>query len=308
MKRRDIIDLVLLGALWGASFLFQRIAVPAFGALPLAAVRIAVAALILLPLLVWRGGLADLRQRPGSFLMLGALNTAVPFVLFAWALLTITAGVAAILNATAPMFAALVAWAWMRERPGALQALGLLIGFGGVLWLVSARAGLDVEGIRWPIVAGLAACLCYGIAGNYARRSFASVSPLAMATGSQITATLLLLPFAIWTWPASMPGTRDWAAALVLGVFCTGLAYLLFFRLLTHVGAARAMTVTFLIPAFAMIWGRLFLHEPITLSMLLGCAVVLLGTAIATGLVRGPAKHTRARRDCPGVGNRDDTA
>lgn len=297
MKRRDIIDLVLLAALWGASFLFQRIAVPAFGALPLAAVRIAVAALVLLPLLAWRGGLADIRRRPGSFLMLGAVNTAVPFVLFAWAVLTITAGVAAILNATAPMFAALVAWVWLRERPGALQALGLVIGFGGVLWLVSARAGLDVEGARGPIVAGLVACLCYGMAGNYARKSFADVSPLAMATGSQIAATLLLLPFAIWMWPAVLPGARDWAAALVLGVFCTGLAYLLFFRLLTRVGAARAMTVTFLIPAFAMLWGALFLGERVTVTMLAGCAVILLGTALASGLIKRPAQAARPATD-----------
>jgi len=289
MKRRDLIDLILLAALWGASFLFQRVAVPAFGALPLAAVRIAVAALVLLPLLAWRGGLADIGRRPGAFLMLGALNTAVPFVLFAWAVLTITAGVAAILNATAPMFAALVAWVWLRERPGALQALGLVIGFGGVLWLVTARAGLDVEGARGPIVAGLVACLCYGISGNYARRSFADVSPLTMATGSQIAATLLLLPFAVWAWPASTPGARDWIAALVLGVFCTGLAYLLFFRLLSRVGAARAMTVTFLIPAFAMLWGALFLGERVTATMLAGCVVILIGTALASGLLKRPA-------------------
>ena len=289
MKRRDIFDLLLLGALWGASFLFQRVAAPAFGALPLAAVRIAVAALILLPLLAWRGGLADITRRPGAFLMLGAVNTAIPFALFAWAVLTITAGVAAILNATAPMFGALVAWAWLRERPAALQALGLVIGFGGVLWLVSARAGLDVEGARAPIMAGLAACLCYGIAANYARRSFANVSPLAMATCSQLGATLLLAPLAAWAWPAVTPGARDWVAALILGVFCTGIAYLLFFRLLTRVGVVRAMTVTFLVPAFAMLWGALFLDERVTLTMLAGCAVILLGTALASGLLRRPA-------------------
>lgn len=295
MKRRDILDLLLLGALWGASFLFQRVAAPAFGALPLAAVRIAVAALILLPLLTWRGGLGDIARRPGAFLMLGAVNTAIPFALFAWAVLTITAGVAAILNATAPMFGALVAWAWLRERPGTLQALGLVIGFGGVLWLVSARAGLDVDGARLPIIAGLAACLCYGIAANYARRSFADVSPLAMATGSQVASTLLLAPLAVWAWPAVTPGARDWVAALILGVFCTGIAYLLFFRLLTRVGVVRAMTVTFLVPAFAMLWGALFLDEPVTLTMLAGCVVVLIGTALASGVVRRKSSETPAQ-------------
>ena len=118
MKRRDIFDLVLLAALWGASFLFTRMAVPAFGALAIAELRVAVAALMLLPLLALRGGLSALRVRPLRIVLIGAVNTAIPFALFAWAVLSITAGLAAILNATAPLFTALVAWFWLRERRG----------------------------------------------------------------------------------------------------------------------------------------------------------------------------------------------
>ncbi len=293
MTRRDVFDLVMVAALWGASFLFQRIAAPAFGAVPLAAVRVVVAAAVLLPLLAWRGGFGDLQRRPGAFLLLGAMSTAVPFVLFAWAVLSVSAGVAAILNATAPMFGALVAWVWLRERPGALQMLGLAIGFAGVLWLVTARTGLDTGAARGPVLAGLLACLCYGIAGNYTRRSFTAVPSLTIATGSQVGAAVLLAPLAIWAWPAAAPGAREWIAAIVLGVLSTGLAFVLYFRLLSRVGATRAMTVTLLIPAFAMLWGALFLGERVTLTMIAGCVVILSGTVLASGVVRRPTELRR---------------
>lgn len=289
MKQRDLFDLLLLAALWGASFLFSRIAAPAFGALALAETRVVVAALVLLPLLVWRSGAAgvrELRGNAGRMLVLGAFNTAIPFALFAWAVLTITAGLAAILNATAPMFAALIAWVWLRERLTALQGLGMAIGFAGVLWLAAARAGLDVEGARGAVLASLAATLSYGLSGNLAKHWFSHLRPLTLAAGSQTAASLLLLPFALYAWPDMPPSPHDWAAALALGVLCTGLAYLLYFRLLIRIGAARAMTVTFLIPGFGMLWGALFLGEAITATMLLGCAVILAGTALSSGTVR----------------------
>lgn len=297
MKRRDLIDLVLLAALWGASFLFTRMAVPAFGALALAELRVAVAALILLPLLALRGDLAQLRQRPARFIVLGAVNTAIPFALFAWAVLSITAGLASILNATAPLFGALVAWVWLRERLTWLQWLGLGIGFAGVLWLAGAKSGFGGASGLWAICAGLAASFSYGVSASVAKRHFADVRPLAVAAGSQTAAALLLLPFAIATWPATPPAAVDWAAAVALGVLCTGIAYILYFRLIARVGPAMAMTVTFLIPAFAMLWGRLFLDESVSREMLLGCAIILGGTALATGMVRWrrPASQTSAQ-------------
>jgi drug/metabolite transporter (DMT)-like permease len=282
MTRRDLIDLLLLAALWGASFLFSRIAAPAFGALALAEVRVAVAALMLLPLAALRGGVAELRAQPLPFLLLGAFNTAIPFALFAWAILSMTAALAAILNATAPLFAALVAWLWLRERLGARQWFGLALGFAGVLWLSAHRSGVDLDASRWAVLAALGATLSYGISGSMARRWFTGVRPLAVAAGSQTAAALLLLPFAVLAWPAQMPGMRDWAAAFALGVLCTGAAYVVYFRLVARIGPARAMTVTYLIPAFAMLWGGLFLGEPVTASMLTGCVVILAGTALAS--------------------------
>jgi drug/metabolite transporter (DMT)-like permease len=286
MKRRDLADLVLLAALWGASFLFTRMAVPAFGAFALAELRVAIAALMLLPLLALRGDLSELRSAPARFVLLGAVNTAIPFALFAWAVLSITAGLASILNATAPLFAALVAWVWLRERLTVVQWIGMGIGFAGVLWLSFAKAGFGGDSGRWAIIAALAATFSYGLSASVAKRYFTGVRPLAVAAGSQTAAALLLLPFAVATWPAAPPSAIDWAAAVALGVLCTGVAYILYFRLIARVGPATAMTVTFLIPAFAMLWGGLFLAEAVTPAMLIGCAIILAGTALATGLVR----------------------
>jgi drug/metabolite transporter (DMT)-like permease len=179
MKRRDLVDLILLAALWGASFLFTRMAAPAFGAVALAEVRVAVAALVLLPLLALRGGLAELRKQPARFALLGAVNTAIPFTLFAWAALSITAGLASILNATAPLFSALVAWIWLRDRLTPLQWVGMAIGFGGVLWLAMSKASFSAGGTAWAILAGLSATLSYGVSTSVAKRFFGGVRPLA---------------------------------------------------------------------------------------------------------------------------------
>lgn len=292
MRRRDLIDLVLLAAIWGASFLFTRIAAPAFGPFALAEVRVAIAAAMLVPLLAWRADLTELRRHAPLFLLQGAVNTAIPFALFAYAALTITAGLASILNATAPLFTALVAWLWLRERLTPLQWLGMAIGIAGVVWLSADKAQFAVGGSAWAIGAGVLASVSYGLSANVVKRYFTGVRPLAVAAGSQSAAAILLLPFAVAYWPAGALRVFDWGAAIALGVLCTGLAYILYFRLIARVGPATAMTVTFLIPAFAMLWGGLFLGEAVTGAMLAGCAVILAGTALATGMIR-------ARRSAP---------
>jgi drug/metabolite transporter (DMT)-like permease len=294
MQRRDAFDLVLLAALWGASFLFTRIAAPAFGPLALAEVRVAIAAAMLVPLLAWRAGLSELRAHAPRFLLLGAVNTAIPFSLFAYAALSITAGLASILNATAPLFTALVAWLWLRERLTALQWLGMAIGMAGVAWLSASKAQFAFDGSALAIGAAVLATVSYGVSASVVKRYFTGVRPLAVAAGSQGAAAVLLLPFAIATWPAGTPRVADWLSAIALGVLCTGLAYVLYFRLIARVGPATAMTVTFLIPAFAMLWGGLILGEAVNGTMLAGCAVILAGTALATGALR--ARSTAATR------------
>ena len=296
MRRRDLIDLVLLAALWGASFLFTRIAVPAFGPLALAELRVAIAAVMLVLLLAWRADLSELRRHARRFLLLGAVNTAIPFSLFAYAALTITAGLASILNATAPLFTALVASVWLRERLTPLQWLGMAIGIAGVAGLSAEQGRVRGRRQRAGDRCGRARVAVVRVSANVVKRYFTGVRPLSVAAGSQAAAALLLLPFAIAFWPDAPIRAVDWGAGIALGVLCTGLAYILYFRLIARVGPASAMTVTFLIPAFAMLWGALILGEDVTGAMLAGCAVILAGTALATGIVR-PRQDIGARTD-----------
>jgi drug/metabolite transporter (DMT)-like permease len=282
MKLRDLFDFTLLAALWGASFLFTRIAAPAFGPVAIADLRTAIAALVLLSLLAWRGGTAELAPNALRFVALGAFNSAIPFTLFAYAALSITASLASILNATVPLFGALVAWLWLRDKLTWLQWLGLAIGFGGVLWLSADSASFKPGGDGSAIAAALVASLSYGISGSMVKRYFAHIRPLAVATGSQLAAATLLLPFTFYYFPAVMPSVLDWLALIALGVLCTGFAYALYFRLIARIGPTKTLAVTFLIPAFAILWGTLFLSESITPVMLGGCAVILIGTALAT--------------------------
>ncbi|MEB4589460.1 DMT family transporter [Candidatus Thiothrix sp. Deng01] len=290
MTPRNLFDLLLLAALWGGSFLFMRYAAPAFGAVPLIWLRVAIAAACLLPLLWWRGQLGILWSRAGAMLVVGVFNSALPFVLFAWALLSISAGLASILNAVTPIFTALIALLWLGERLNKSQAAGLLIGFVGVLLLAADKADFKPGGSGWAIVAMLGATLSYGFVANYMRRTLVGVPSLAAAAGAKLMASLVLSPLAYWFWPAVMPDLKAWLAVVCLGVGSTALAFVLFFRLLTEIGAARAVTVTFLVPVFGVLWGKLFLGETITTPMLLGGAVIVLGTALATGIVRLPAR------------------
>lgn len=283
MTRRDLLDLLLLGAIWGSSFLFMRVTAPEFGPVPLIAVRVSVAAVFLAIVLARRSGFSEMKGRMVALGLVGAINSAVPFSLFAFATLSLTAGFAAVLNATAPLFGALVAYVWLKESLSSARVSGLAIGFAGVLILVSGR--LSLAGDLWAIFAGLLAALCYGIAAHYTKKRLAGASPLVIATGSQIGAAALLAAPAIYFWPARMPSLSAWLFALVLGVVCTGLAYILYFRLIARAGAAKAIAVTYLIPVFGMGWGWVFLSERITASMVLGCAVILLGIAMATGVL-----------------------
>ncbi len=285
MKTRDIIDLVALGFLWGASFLFMRIAAPEFGAFALVEVRVAIAAVVLYVIAIARGQHADIKPNWVSLGILGIHNTAIPFLLFTWAMIHLTAGTGAILNSTAPIFAAVVAWAWLGDKLNWSRTLGLFVGMIGVWLLVRDKVGASIGDSTLAVAAALGGSLLYGIAGNYTRRYAGHIKPLAVATGSQISAALVLLPIAIITWPEGPVSMTAWAAAIVMGVFSTALAYILYFRLIANTGPTNAITVTYLIPIFAMVLGAVVINEPITLSMIIGGAVILLGTSLATGVL-----------------------
>lgn len=287
MKPRDLLDLTLLAALWGGSFLFMRYAVPDFGVVPLIWLRVALASICLLPLLLLKRQFGVLRRQAGALTVMGLFNSGLPFLLIAWATLSITAGLASIMNAMTPVFTALIGALWLGDRLDGRRSLGLLLGLAGVALLAADKADFRPGGSGWAIVAMLLATACYGFAANHTRRYLQGVPALVNATGTQLVSALVLLPPALWSWPERMPGLGPWLAALVLGVACSALAYVLFFRLIARVGASRAVTVTFLVPVFGTLWGALFLGEPVTASMLAGGAVVLLGTGLATGVIGG---------------------
>lgn len=287
MTPRDLLDLTLLAALWGGSFLFMRYAVPDFGVVPLIWLRVALASVCLLPLLLLKRQFGALRQQAGALTVMGLFNSGLPFLLIAWATLSITAGLASIMNAMTPVFTALIGALWLGDRLDGRRSLGLLLGLAGVALLAADKADFRPGGSGWAIVAMLLATACYGFAANHTRRYLQGVPALVNATGTQLVSALVLLPPALWSWPERMPGLGPWLATLVLGVACSALAYLLFFRLIARVGASRAVTVTFLVPVFGTLWGALFLGEPVTASMLAGGAVVLLGTGLATGVIGG---------------------
>lgn len=303
MTRRDLAELFALGALWGGSFLFMRLGAADFGPLALVFIRVAGAAAMLMPVLLLRGEGPAFRQHWRAIAAVGVINSALPFVLFSVAALALTAALMSVFNATASIWGALVAWLWLGERLTPSRVLGLLVGTLGVIGLSWGKADFKPGALGISPALGIAACIaatvCYGIGANLSRKFLVGVPPMAVAAGSQLVAAVVLLVPAVWTWPTSTPGPAAWLNAIALAVLCTGLAYVLYFRLIARTGASNAMAVTFLIPGYAMLWGWLFLSEQPTLQMLIGCAVILLGTALATGLLRLPAARAAAAPNPP---------
>ena len=301
-----LLEFLALGALWGASFLFMHLGAADFGPVPTAGLRVGLAATVLLPLLAWPGVWQDLKARAGAILWVGVLNSAIPFALFAYAVMHISTGLTSILNATVPMTGALVAWAWLKERPGASRLLGLLIGFAGVALLVVGKSGLGgwLKASSAQALLAMGACLlatlCYGISASYTKRFLGGVHPLATTIGSLWGATLALaLPTAA-LWPTQAPGPQAWLAVGAVAVLCTALAYMLFFHIIAQAGPSKALTVTFLLPVFALVYGVAFLGEEVS-PWMLGCGlVILLGTGLSTGLLRldllRPKKTRSSRR------------
>lgn len=287
MAAQTLIDLIVLGALWGASFLFMRVAAPAFGPVPLIFVRVTIAALLLLPPMLRHHGFAQVRAVAAPIALVGAINTAIPFTLLAFAALTLPAGLSSVLNASVPLFGGVIGFLWLGQQPSRQRALGLAVGFGGVLVLAWPRL---TSASDWrAVVAALIATVLYALAAHVTQRSLKGVRPLVVAGGSMAAASIMLLPLAVVAWPAAPPAASAWGYAALLGVGCTALAYLLYFRLLARSGPSTAMAVTYLIPVFGVTWGALLLDERLPASALLGALLVLAGVALAT--------WTPARRD-----------
>lgn len=286
--REWVPDFLLLALLWGSSFLFMREGAHAFGAFPTAWVRVTLAALMLTPVLIWRKELPVLSAHWRPVALSGLLNSGVPFACYAYALMHISTGMSSILNATTPLFGALIAWAWLGDKLNASRTLGLALGFTGVVLLASDVPGgisFQAGGSGLAIAACLLATFCYGIAGSFTKRYLQNVPSIVTATGSLWGASIGLAIPALLSWPSETPTLQAWGALAIAGLMCTALAYVLYFRLMTRTGPARAMTVTYLIPVFANFFGFVFLDELVT-HWMMGCAVVIvMGTALASGLV-----------------------
>ena len=291
-----IADLVLLAALWGGSFLLMRWGALDFGPIGTAFLRVALAAVLLLGVLAAKRQLHVLKQHWRPALLVGVFNSALPFALFSFAVLSISTGLTSILNATTPIWGAIVAAVWLGDRLAPSRIAGLALGVVGVALLswgkVTAPIGASSSGAGWAILACLAATLCYGLSASFAKRYLSGVAPLATATGSQVGATLgLALP--AWflmpslTGPAA-PGLRAWIAIALVAALCTALAYILYFRLIERAGPQRALTVTFLVPVFGVAYGALLLDERLDPSAWGGAALILAGTALAVGAVKLP--------------------
>jgi drug/metabolite transporter (DMT)-like permease len=277
-----MLRLVLLAAIWGSSFLFMRICAPVLGPGLLIELRVAFAALFLAIVGLFLRKRLHLAANWKHYLILGFFNSAFPFLLFAYAASTLTASVLSVLNATAPMWGALIGAVWMRQGIALPKVLGLVMGTCGVALLVGFDAVTSRPGAGLAIAAALTAALSYSVASLYSR-SARSVEPFANAHGSMWASTILVLP-ALALFPA--PGTATigiLGAALALGVMCTGVAYIIYFKLIDDIGATSALTVTFLNPLFGILWGALFLGEVVGWYTIAGAAVVIVGTALVTG-------------------------
>ena len=288
MRSADLIRLLTLAAIWGASFLFIRIIAPELGPLWTSGSRVSIAGCaMLLFLFALRKKMAFGRNWK-VYLVLGILNSALPFSFFAYAEMTMPAGYAAIVNATSPLWGALVGAVVLKEALTARKVAGLFAGIAGVACLVWRGPEELTTQLLLSAGACLAAAFCYGLAGAYAKLNSAGIAAPMLATGSQLGAALVILP-ALPFMPMTHEATPHVLLfALMLALLCTAVAYFIYFRLMADIGPTKTLTVTFLIPLFALVWGALFLHEEISVNTLIGCALVVLATWLVLFAAKAP--------------------
>lgn len=285
MPIASLLRLILLGMIWGASFLFQRITVPVVGASFTASIRLALAAVMLVVVLRLLGRPMNLRLQWRDWLLLGTINSAIPFLCFALAARHLPAGYLAVINATVPLLTVLFVWAAQHARPSLSKLVGVVVGLVGVGVLARyGNVGTGAAVLGAFALAFLAAAM-YAFCALYIRRRHATSDPLVLAGASQLGAAVVMAPLGIATMPATLPGTGVVVSLLMLGLVCTGLAYALYFRLLNDIGSEKAVTNTFLVPVFAQLWGALFLDEHLSFAGAIGFALVLVAVALVLELI-----------------------
>jgi drug/metabolite transporter (DMT)-like permease len=287
VRPADLARLVALAAMWGASYLFMRYAVPHFGPIPMIELRVLIAGVALAAFLRLTGGRVGWRRHWPALLFVGAIGLALPFVLIAQALTVIDASTAAILNALAPLFATLVAAAWMREPITAAKAGGIALCIVGTAVLVGWTPRPMSARELFAASLSVAATAIYGYTIVFTKVKLREASPMGTAAGTLLLAAAALAPFSLGRGVPEAPAMA-WLAVLGLAIVSTTLAFIFYYRLIADVGPVKAITVTLLVPVFGMLWGVLFLGEPLTPGRVAGCGIILAGCALILGLVRWP--------------------
>jgi drug/metabolite transporter (DMT)-like permease len=280
----DLSSLLFLGAVWGAAFLFLRIAAPEVGAVWAAEIRLATGAAVLV-IFAGRRTLSAVRGRVSSFVIAGALFAAVPFTLISYATVTLPAGFTALLNAATPLFTALVAVTFMGQRLAWRVAAGLAVGVVAVVVMVGLSPLEPGAMTVLAVAAGLGAPASYAIAGNYVRARMAAVEPLELATGMLVAGTVVALPVALLTGAPRMPELDGAISLAAVGILSTAIAWPVFFQVLRRTTPTAASTVTFIVPAFALTWGSMVLAEPVGIGLVVGFGLILMSLALVLGIV-----------------------
>lgn len=295
MQGRDLSDLFLLAALWGSVFLFTKVSVGDFGVTPLAVIRTLLAAAALIPFMFWFKKWPYLLRDLKGIAIVGLLGVASPFLLLAYSSTVLPSSFLSILAAAAPLWAGAIAWVWLKDKLPIWRMAGLCLGFAGILLLVWNRLhsiAISTD-VALAMASGLLGPILYASSVIYTKKNLMKCDPLATSMGSLLIAGIIVLPFAWFNWPETSISKISWASAIVLAVGSTAISYIIYYRFQLSVGPARAVTVTFLVPVFAVFWGWLLLDETVTMLMLGGAAVILLGTALAIGLL--PWRRQRER-------------
>ena len=282
MTAADYARLFLLASLWGGAFIFLRVAAPVLGPAWTSELRVLLGGLALLAWFRATGFDPGLRRHARAYLLIGSAIIALPFTLYAFASMHVPASLLSIVNATAPIFGLAWSAALGDERITRRKGAGLVLGVAGVA-LIAQPSGLAMgPQFGWAIAAALGACCAYGTTGVVVKRFSGGASPRGMAVGNQLAAALVLLPLLPVLPPLAAPSALVIANMLALALLASGVAFLLYFRLIADVGATRALTVTYLIPLFGILWGWLFLGEALPASALAGGVLILAGTVFVT--------------------------
>ena len=280
MGSADIFRLIMLAAIWGGSFIFMRILAPVLGPVVTADLRILIAGLTLI--VYFKIIKFDLQWRLNwrHYLIIGVINSGIPFLLYSFAALHIPASYSVILNSTSPLFGAIFSALWLSDRLTLKKIFGLVLGAIGVAFVSKVGPATTGAFFGLSILACLTAAVCYALAGIYIKRFVKTAKPMGIAGASQLMAGIVLLPFIFFS-----PIRGEITGFIVLNVLglallCSAIAYLIYYKLLADVGLTKALTVTFLMPAFGVLWGMLFLSEKITMPIVMGCALIVAGTVM----------------------------